>query len=85
MEPLAPDRIEDNFHPVGRPYHSGSTFLCVPDAPSWQGGHALGAQAGEAAVREVATEARLTRFRRAARTPVNVVCEIRPRTADRGP
>ncbi|ALO98238.1 SAM-dependent methyltransferase [Streptomyces hygroscopicus subsp. limoneus] len=78
VEPLASDRIEENFHPVGRLYYSGSTFLCVPNALSQQGGYALGAQAGEAAVREVVTEAGFTRFRRAAQTPFNAVYEIRP-------
>ena len=42
------------------------------------GGYALGAQAGEAAVREIATEAGFTRFRRAAESAFNVVYEIRP-------
>ncbi|MET8772797.1 class I SAM-dependent methyltransferase [Streptomyces sp. NPDC004658] len=78
VEPLASDRTEENFHPVGRLYYSASTFLCVPNALSQQGGYALGAQAGEAAVREVATEAGFTRFRRAAQTPFNAVYEIRP-------
>ncbi|MFI9542888.1 class I SAM-dependent methyltransferase [Streptomyces sp. NPDC052016] len=78
VEPLASDRVEENFNPVGRLYYSGSTFLCVPNSLSQQGGYALGAQAGEAAVREVVTEAGFTRFRRAAETPFNVVYEIRP-------
>jgi SAM-dependent methyltransferase len=78
VEPLASDRVEENFNPVGRLYYSGSTFLCVPNSLSQQGGYALGAQAGEAAVREVVTEAGFTRFRRAAQTPFNVVYEIRP-------
>ena len=43
----------------GRLYYAGSTFLCVPNALSQPGGYALGAQAGEAAIREVATEAGL--------------------------
>ncbi|AWW42866.1 class I SAM-dependent methyltransferase [Streptomyces cadmiisoli] len=78
VEPAASDRVEENFHPVGRLYYSGSTFLCVPNALSQEGGHALGGQAGEAAVREIATEAGFTRFREAARTAFNVVYEIRP-------
>ena len=63
---------------MGRLYYSGSTFLCVPNALAQQGGHALGAQAGEAAIRQVATEAGFTRFRQAAQTPFNLVYEIRP-------
>jgi 2-polyprenyl-3-methyl-5-hydroxy-6-metoxy-1,4-benzoquinol methylase len=78
VEPNAGDTVEDTFNPVGRLYYNGSLFLCVPNALSQEGGYALGAQAGEAAVREIATEAGFTRFRRAAETPFNVVYEIRP-------
>jgi len=38
----------------------------------------LGAQAGEAAIRQVVTDAGFTRFRRAAETPFNLVYEVRP-------
>jgi SAM-dependent methyltransferase len=78
VEPTAGDRVEDNLNPVGRVYYSFSTFLCVPNGLSQPGGYALGAQAGEAAVRQVATDAGFTRFRRAAETPFNVVYEVRP-------
>jgi 2-polyprenyl-3-methyl-5-hydroxy-6-metoxy-1,4-benzoquinol methylase len=78
VEPQAGDRIEDNFTPLGRAHYSGSTFMCVPNGLSQPGGYALGAQAGEAAIRRVATEAGFTRFRRAAETPFNLVYEIRP-------
>ncbi len=70
VEPNAADAVEDNLNPVGRLYYNGSLFLCVPNALSQPGGYALGAQAGEAAVREIAAEAGFTRFRRAAETPV---------------
>jgi hypothetical protein len=36
------------------------------------------AQAGEAATRQVVTDAGFTRFRRAAETPFNLVYEVRP-------
>ena len=65
VEPNASDVVEENFNPVGRLYYAGSTFLCVPNGLSQPGGYALGAQAGEAAIREVAA-AGFTRFRRAA-------------------
>jgi ubiquinone/menaquinone biosynthesis C-methylase UbiE len=78
VEPAAADNVEDNLNPVGRLYYAGSTFLCVPNALSQPGGYALGAQAGEAAIRQVITEAGFTRFRRAAKTPFNLVFEIRP-------
>jgi hypothetical protein len=38
----------------------------------------LGAQAGEARMREVVTSAGFTRFRRATETPFNIVYEARP-------
>jgi SAM-dependent methyltransferase len=78
VEPFAGDRVEDNLDPVGRVYYSGSTFLCVPNALSQPGGFALGAQAGEAAIREITAEAGFTRFRLAAQTPFNLVYEVRP-------
>ena len=78
VEPNASDVVEENFNPVGRLYYAGSTFLCVPNGLSQPGGYALGAQAGEAAIREVATAAGFTRFRRAAESPFNLVYEIRP-------
>jgi hypothetical protein len=52
--------------------------LCVPNALSQPGGYALGAQAGEPAIRQLATDAGFTRFRRAAETPFNIVYEVRP-------
>ena len=78
VEPFAGDEVTDNMNPVGRVYYSFSTLLCVPNAKSQPGGHALGAQAGEAAIRAVVSEAGFTRFRRAAETPFNIVYEARP-------
>ena len=78
VEPAAGDTVESNLNPVGRLYYSFSTFLCVPNAMSQSGGYALGAQAGEAAIRQVVTDAGFTRFRRAAETPFNLVFEARP-------
>ncbi|WP_440073288.1 class I SAM-dependent methyltransferase [Streptosporangium sp. OZ121] len=78
VEPFASDKVEENFNPVGRLYYSSSTFLCVPNGLSQPVGYALGAQAGEAAIRQVMVEAGFTRFRRAAQTPFNLVYEIRP-------
>jgi 2-polyprenyl-3-methyl-5-hydroxy-6-metoxy-1,4-benzoquinol methylase len=78
VEPNAQDDPAGNLNPVGRAYYSFSTFLCVPNARSQPGGYALGAQAGEAAIRAVATEAGFTRFARVAETPFNLVYEARP-------
>ena len=74
----AADDVAGNINPVGRVYYSASTLLCVPNALSQSGGYALGAQAGEAAIRQVVTDAGFTRFQRAAETPFNIVYEVRP-------
>jgi SAM-dependent methyltransferase len=78
VEPMAGDRIEDNFNPVGRAYYGFSTFLCTPASLSQDVGLALGAQAGEARIGEVVAAAGFSRFRRAAETPFNLVFEARP-------
>jgi ubiquinone/menaquinone biosynthesis C-methylase UbiE len=78
VEPFAADDPAGNMNPVGRVYYSASVLLCVPNAMSQPGGYSLGAQAGEAAIRQVVTEAGFTRFRRAAQTPFNLVYEVRP-------
>ena len=78
VEPAAGDNVESNLNPVGRVYYTFSTFLCVPNAMSQPGGYALGAQAGEAAIRPVVSDAGFTRFRRVAETPFNIVYEARP-------
>jgi SAM-dependent methyltransferase len=77
VEPMAGDSVPENLNPVGRVYYSFSTLLCVPNALSQPGGYSLGAQAGEAAIRQVVTDAGFTRFRRAAETPFNLVFEAR--------
>ena len=78
VEPAAGDRTEDNFNPVGRAYYGFSTLLCTPASLSQEVGLALGAQAGEARIRDVVTSGGLTRFRRVAETPFNIVYEARP-------
>lgn len=67
VEPYAADEVAD-----------ASTQLCVPNALSQPGGYALGAQAGEAIIRQVTADAGFTRSRRAAETPFNLVYEVRP-------
>jgi 2-polyprenyl-3-methyl-5-hydroxy-6-metoxy-1,4-benzoquinol methylase len=78
-EPMAKDRLEDNLNPVGRLYYAASTMICVPTSLSQEVGTALGAQAGEARLRDVITEGGgFTRFRRATETPFNLILEARP-------
>jgi 2-polyprenyl-3-methyl-5-hydroxy-6-metoxy-1,4-benzoquinol methylase len=76
VEPYAADAVEDNAGPIARLYYSASTVLCTAHALS-DGGHALGAQAGEARLAEVFAEAGFGQWRRAAETPFNLVLEAR--------
>ena len=78
VEPAAADTVTENLNPVGRIYYNFGTLLCVPSALSQPGGYALGAQAGEAAIRRIVTDAGFTRFRRATQTPFNNVFQVRP-------
>ena len=77
VEPYAGDRLEDNLNPVGRLFYAASTFICTPASRSQEVGRCLGAQAGEARLREVVTEGGFTQFRRAAETPFNLIYEAR--------
>ncbi|MGH7208909.1 MAG: class I SAM-dependent methyltransferase [Nitrospiraceae bacterium] len=76
IEPFANDRIQDNLNPIGRVFYAASTMICVPASLAYKG-PALGAQAGEARLREVVTKGGFTRFRRATQTPFNLVLEAR--------
>lgn len=63
---------------MGRAYYAFSTLLCTPASLSQDVGLALGAQAGEARIRDVVRTGGFARFRRAAETPFNLVFEARP-------
>jgi SAM-dependent methyltransferase len=77
VEPMAGDQVADNLNPVGAAYYALSTLLCTPNALSQERKLVLGAQAGETRLRKVAGEAGLSRFRRVAETPFNLVLELR--------
>ncbi|MCY1143101.1 class I SAM-dependent methyltransferase [Actinoplanes sp. Pm04-4] len=77
VEPYAGDTVSDNLNPVGAVYYGASTLLCTPNSLSQEVGTALGAQAGEARLREVAAQAGFTRFQRVAETPFNLVFQVR--------
>ena len=78
VEPFAHDDLKDNLNPVGRVYYGASTFICTPASLSQEVALGLGAQAGERRLRQVATEAGFTRFRRATETPFNMIFDVRP-------
>jgi len=77
VEPAAGDKLEDNLHPIGRAFYGASTLLCTPASLAQEVGLALGAQAGEARLREVVSAGGFKRFRRATETPFNLVFEVR--------
>ncbi len=78
VEPAAGDRLEDNLNPIGRLFYAGSTMICVPTSLAQEVGLALGAQAGEARLREVITAGGFRQVRRATETPFNMILEARP-------
>jgi SAM-dependent methyltransferase len=77
VEPFANDTLAENLNPVGRLYYGASTMFCTPASLSQEVGLGLGAQAGEARLREVVTKGGFTRFRRATETPFNLIFEAR--------
>jgi SAM-dependent methyltransferase len=78
VEPFAGNDLGDNLNPVGAAYYGFSTLLCTPSSLSQDVGTALGAQAGEARLRDIVTSAGFNSFRRVAETPFNMVLEAKP-------
>jgi SAM-dependent methyltransferase len=78
VEPNAGDGVEQNLNPVGRVFYGFSTTVCTPASLAQPVGLGLGAQAGQARLTEVLTEAGFSRVRRAAETPFNMILEARP-------
>ena len=76
VEPMAGDRVEDNFNPIGRTFSGASTLCCTPNAMA-HGGQALGAVATEQALAETLKAGGFTQFRRATETPFNRIFEAR--------
>ncbi len=77
VEPFANDTLDENINPVGRLFYAASTFICTPNSLSQEVGLGLGAQAGEARLREVFEAAGFRSFRRATQTPFNLILEAR--------
>jgi SAM-dependent methyltransferase len=77
VEPFAHDDLEKNLNPVGRIFYSASTMICTPASLAQEVGLGLGAQAGEARLREVVTSGGFRHFRRATETPFNLIFEAR--------
>ena len=79
VEPFALDNRVENIteNPIAPLLYTASSCICTPNSLSQEVGLGLGAQAGEARLRQVFEEAGFTKFRRAAETPMNLVLEAR--------
>lgn len=79
VEPFALDGRAANIagNPMAALLYTASSSICTPNSLSQDVGLGLGAQAGEARLREVMEQAGFTSFRRAAETPLNLVLEAR--------
>jgi SAM-dependent methyltransferase len=79
VEPFALDGRADNIagNPMAPLLYTASSCICTPNSLSQEVALGLGAQAGEARLREVFAEAGYTQFRRAAETPINLIIEAK--------
>ena len=79
VEPFALDDRAVNIaeNPMAALLYTASSAICTPNSLSQEVGLGLGAQAGEARLREVFERAGFSRFRQVAATPMNLVLEAR--------
>ncbi len=79
VEPFALDGRARNMadNPMAALLYTVSSGVCTPNSLSQEVGLGLGAQAGEARLRQVFEDAGFTRFRRAAETPLNLILEAK--------
>ena len=80
VEPNAIDQRATNLaeNPFAAMFYTFSSSVCIPNSLSQEVGLGLGAQAGEARLRQVFEEAGFTRFRRATESALNLILEARP-------
>jgi 2-polyprenyl-3-methyl-5-hydroxy-6-metoxy-1,4-benzoquinol methylase len=79
VEPNASgDLTELATQPFGRLFAGTSATVCLPSALAQGGEYALGNHAGEATLRQVATGAGFSQWRRAVETPLNAIYEVSP-------
>ena len=76
VEPAAADDVADNVGPIAHLYYSASTTICCAHALS-EGSVALGAQAGEARLAELFSEAGFDDWNVVAKTPFNLIAQVR--------
>ena len=79
VEPYALDDRVANMqtNPMASMLYFASSAICTPNSLSQEVGLGLGAQAGEAKLREVFERAGFTQFHRAAETPLNLILEAK--------
>jgi SAM-dependent methyltransferase len=79
VEPYALDGRATNIaeNPIAALLYTASSSICTPNSLSQDVGLGLGAQAGEARLRDVFEQAGFTTFRRAAETPINLILEAK--------
>jgi len=78
VEPYANERVDENINPIGRVFYNASSMICVPASLSQEVGLAVGAQAGDSKLREIAFAGGFKQFKRATQTPFNRIFEARP-------
>ncbi|HEY1292375.1 MAG TPA: class I SAM-dependent methyltransferase [Chloroflexota bacterium] len=79
VEPYAVDGRAANIetNPMATALYLASSAVCTPNSLSQEVGLGIGAQAGEARLREVFQQAGYSHFRRATETPINLIFEAR--------
>ena len=79
VEPFALEKRPENIteNPMAALMYIASSCICATNSLSQEVGLALGAQAGEARLRDVFKEAGFRHFRRNAQTPMNLIIEAR--------
>jgi ubiquinone/menaquinone biosynthesis C-methylase UbiE len=76
VEPNASAEPSENINPVGRAYTATSVTLCLPTALAQGGPVALGNHPGEEALRQLASDAGLQRWRLALETVTNRIYDV---------
>jgi SAM-dependent methyltransferase len=76
-EPFAQNELENNVNPVASTFYAASTLICVPNSLAFNG-PALGAQAGEKRIKDVAMKSGFSHFKKVLETPLNIVYEVKP-------
>jgi len=77
VEPFAQNELENSVNPVASTFYAASALICVPNSLAFNG-PALGAQAGENRIRDVAAKSGFSYFKRVTETPLNIVYEAKP-------